>query len=160
VLALWALCYEAQGDHTAALQALEQAVTLAQPGGFIRVFVDLGSVMASLLQRLAGRASDAKYIEQILHAFPAYPSPALHPQPLSNGLAAQAAMVEPLTSRELDVLALLAQRFSAKEIAQRLVISEGTVKRHIANIYGKLAVNNRRKAVAAAVALGIMPEQP
>ena len=66
-------------------------------------------------------------------------------------------MVEPLTDRELEVLALLAQRLSAKEIAQELTITERTANRHTANIYQKLAVNNRREAVAAARALGLLP---
>ena len=65
-----------------------------------------------------------------------------------------------MSSRELEVLELLAQRLSAKEIAQRLVISEGTAKRHIANIYQKLAVNKRGEAVAAAIALGLLPARP
>jgi LuxR family maltose regulon positive regulatory protein len=159
VLALRALCYDAQGDHAAALQTLEQALALARPGGFVRVFVDLGPALAGLLQRLARRVSDARYIDALIEAFPAAPARDAHALAPSNGQTAAAVLVEPLTSRELDVLALLAQRYSAKEIAQHLVISNGTVKRHIANIYGKLAANNRRTAVAAAAALGILPEQ-
>ncbi len=62
-----------------------------------------------------------------------------------------------MTNRELHVLTLLAQRLSAREIAQRLTISERTVKRHTANIYQKLAVNRRREAVDAAIALGMLP---
>ena len=65
-----------------------------------------------------------------------------------------------MSRRELEVLELLAQRLSAKEIAQRLVISEGTVKSHIANIFQKLAVNKRGEAVTAAIALGLLPAQP
>ena len=79
VLALQALCYDAQGDQPAALQALEQAVTLAQPGGFIRVFVDLGSAMASLLQRLAGRASDARVHRADTARFSRLPLPCFAP---------------------------------------------------------------------------------
>jgi DNA-binding CsgD family transcriptional regulator len=66
-------------------------------------------------------------------------------------------MVEPLTRREEDVLELLAQRLTSKEIAQQLILSELTVKRHRANIYQKLSVNSRREAVAAAAALGLIP---
>ena len=72
----------------------------------------------------------------------------------------QANLVEPLSSRELEILELLAQRLSAKEIGQRLVIAEATVKRHSANIYQKLAVNKRSEAVAAAIALGLLPARP
>ena len=118
------------------------------------------------------------YVEQILHAFSSLhserSSPSLHSarsslpisssssHPLSPSTrpASQANLIEPLTWRELEVLALLAQRLSAKEIAQRLVISEATAKKHSANIFQKLAVNNRRQAVTAAIALGLLPAQP
>jgi LuxR family maltose regulon positive regulatory protein len=156
-LALQALCHDAQGDGPAALLALEQAVTLAQPGGFIRVFVDLGPAMHGLLARLARRGDATGYLQRILDAFPAAPASASQPHPSSRQLAAQTGLVEPLTKRELAVLALLAQRFSAREIAQRLVISERTVKRHTANIYLKLAVNNRTEAIAAAIGRGLLP---
>ena len=68
--------------------------------------------------------------------------------------------IEPLTRREIEILEFLAQRLSAKEIAQRLIISDRTVKRHTANIYQKLGVNSRRDAVAIALALGILPPHP
>jgi LuxR family maltose regulon positive regulatory protein len=65
-------------------------------------------------------------------------------------------LLEPLTAREQEILAMLAERLSAKEMAQRLVISDRTVKRHCANIYQKLGVNSRRDAVAKAVSLGVL----
>jgi LuxR family maltose regulon positive regulatory protein len=156
VLALQALLHQAQGNEPAALQALQQAVALAKPGGLVRVFVDLGRDMATLLQRLAHRESGSEYIAQVLRAFPAFPPPFSSP----TRPAPQAALIEPLTWREQEVLELLAQRLSGKEIAQRLVISEATAKRHCANIYQKLAVSGRREAVAAAQALGILPGRP
>ncbi|MBP8294087.1 MAG: hypothetical protein KAX65_15030, partial [Caldilineaceae bacterium] len=146
VLALQALCQAAQGDAPAALLALEEAVTLAQPGGFIRVFVDLGRAMACLLEQLARCSAAADYIRQILDAFPAAQVSSSDPRAPLHRPDATADLVEPLTNRERAVLALLAQRLSAREIAQRLTISERTVKRHTANIYQKLAVNNRRAA--------------
>lgn len=157
VLALEALYAAAEGDEPAALRALAQAVTLAQPSGFLRVFVDLGPPMASLLERLARRSSAAGYIQQILDAFPAVqttPPPAL---PSPHQLGAQTGLVEPLTNRELEVLSLLAQQLSAKEIAGRLMISKRTVSRHTANIYQKLGVNKQREAIAAAIALALLP---
>ena len=155
VLALQALLSHAQGNEQDALAALRQAVTLAQPGGFVRVFVDLGPTLAELFRRLAAMGVASDYVEQILHAFAAE---RFRRQPLpAAALQAQNGMVEPLTRRELDILALLAQRLTAKEIAQKLVLSELTVKRHRANIYQKLGVNSRREAVAAAAALGILP---
>jgi len=159
VLALQSLYYDVEGDEPAALHALEQALTLAQPGGFIRVFVDLGPGLIKLLQRLAKRAGATKYIEQILAASAAESAISERPHPPSASPAPSAALVEPLTDREIEILELLAQRFSAKEIAQRLVITERTVNRHTANIYQKLTVNNRRAAVAAARALGALPAQ-
>jgi LuxR family maltose regulon positive regulatory protein len=159
VLALQALYYAAEGDEPAALSALEQAVTLAQPGGFVRVFVDLGPALVKLLERLAKRGCATAYIEQLLAAFAAEPTANDLPHPRSDRPTPAAAMVEPLTARELEVLALLAQRLSAKEIAQNLTITERTANRHTANIFQKLAVNNRRDAVAAARALGLLPAQ-
>jgi LuxR family maltose regulon positive regulatory protein len=161
VLALEALLRHAQGNEHSALAALEQAVTLAQPRGFIRVFVDLGPNMADLLGRLAakGAASVSRdYVENILCAFPAQRS-SPQPQPVkppAAGAAAQAAMIEPLTRRELEILELLAQRMTAQEIAQKLVVSDQTVKRHRANVYQKFGVHSRRDAITAAVALGIL----
>lgn len=155
VLALQARLHQAEGNEPAALQALQRAVALAKPGGLIRVFVDLGRDMAALLQRLARRESGSEYIAHILRAFPAFPPPFSSP----TRPAPQATLIEPLTWREQEVLALLAQRLSGKEIAQRLTLSEATVKRHCANIYQKLAVSGRREAVSAAVGLGLLPKQ-
>jgi LuxR family maltose regulon positive regulatory protein len=149
VLALQALLHNAEGDQSAALSVLERAVLLAQPGGFIRVFADLGPGIAELLKRLARRNIARPYIEQILAA--------LSPSKPVAAPVTQAAMIEPLTERELQVLALLQQGLSNKEIAARLVISLPTAKRHIINIYQKLLVSNRREAVAKASAIGLLP---
>jgi LuxR family maltose regulon positive regulatory protein len=148
VLALQAMLYDAQGDEQAAFKALTQSVLLAQPGGFIRMFVDLGPRMANLLNRLRSHGVVPDYIGQILGAFPA-PKPAV----ASAGLEE---IIAPLTGRELEILVFLAQRMSNKEIASELVISPITVKRHTINIYQKLNVESRRKAVDMAVALGIL----
>ena len=114
--------------------------------------------MAALLGRLAARGVTGiarGYVAQLLRAFAAErASP--QPQPVKS-LIVQPAMIEPLTPRELEILALLAQRMTAKEIAQKLVVSDQTVKRHRVNIYQKLGVHTRRDAIAAAVALGVLP---
>ena len=136
-------------------------MTLAQPGGFVRVFVDLGPTLADLLGRLAAKgAATRDYVEQTLArlrrgAF--QPTASAGRTAPAAQATAQAAMIEPLTRRELQVLELLAQRMTAQEIAQKLVLSDQTVKRHRANIYQKLGVHSRRDAIAAAVALGILP---
>jgi LuxR family maltose regulon positive regulatory protein len=158
VLALQALLHHAQGKDQTALAALEQAVKLAQPGGFVRVFVDLGPILADLLGRLASRGVagvSPDYVEQILQAFASDRS-SPRPQPTVSPTA-QAGMIELLTRRELQVLEMLAQRMTAQEIAQKLILSDQTVKRHRANIYQKLGVNTRGQAVATAVAHGILP---
>jgi LuxR family maltose regulon positive regulatory protein len=148
VLALQALLYDALGDRPAAFEALSQSVLLAQPGGFIRMFVDLGPRMANLLNQLSNHDVVPDYIGQILGAFPA-PKPAVS----SAGLEG---IIAPLTGRELEILVFLAQRLSNKEIASELVISPITVKRHTINIYQKLNVKSRREAVDMAIAMGII----
>jgi LuxR family maltose regulon positive regulatory protein len=75
-------------------------------------------------------------------------------------MTAQPGMIEPLTPRELQILELLAQRMTAQEIARKLIVSDQTVKRHRANIYQKFGVHTRRDAIAAAVALGLLPTSP
>jgi LuxR family maltose regulon positive regulatory protein len=151
VLALQALLHDAQGDERAALARLQEAVSLAEPGGFIRLFVDLGPRLARLFTRLRQTSVAPGYTGQILQAFgqsaPAVP----HPKPMDR-----TEQVEPLTDREREVLALLAQRLTDKEIAQTLVISPLTVKRHTSTIYQKLQVNGRREAVAEATRLGLL----
>lgn len=147
-LALQALLHAAQNDRPAALATLARAVTLGEPDGMLRVFVDLGPAMAALLRQLATRGTTADYVRRLLRAFPAE-SP---PQPAPS----QPELIEPLSEREVEVLALLGERLSNKEIARTLNISPMTVKRHTVNIYQKLAVGSRREAVARAVALGLL----
>ena len=116
------------------------------------------AAIAAMHKRASAWYAAQGYTElDLRHA--SFPSHSFSPFPRPSGRPAPQSLLEPLTDRELDVLVLLAQRFSAKEIARDLVISERTVKRHLANVYAKLAVNNRREAVAIAVTLGILPPQ-
>lgn len=155
-LALQALVDETLGDRVAALAALRQAVDLAEPTGIVRIFVDLGPGMARLLGRL-GRPDAAGFVGELLRAFPAAgASPAPGPTFSVPLLASPSVSFEPLTGREQQILALLAERLSAKEMAEHLVISDQTVKRHVANIYQKLGVHNRREALAVAAANGLL----
>jgi LuxR family maltose regulon positive regulatory protein len=157
VLALQALLQDAQGDERAALALLERAVLMAEPGGFIRLFADLGPRMADLLVRLRRKGIAPDYADRILDAFGrdrlAAPGlkPVVSPQERTD-------LVEPLTAREREILTLLAQRLSNKEIGQALVISPQTVKRHAVNIYQKLQVSGRREAVANAIRLGLLKD--
>lgn len=148
VLAMQALLYQAQDNLRAAETALVQALRLAQPGGFIRLFVDLGPKMAVLLKRLAAQGIATAYVRQILDAFPKS----------GGGVrpSAPSPLIESLTDREIDVLRQLAQRLSNKEIADILYIAPETVKRHTINIYQKLDVENRRQAVNKAIELGLL----
>jgi LuxR family maltose regulon positive regulatory protein len=158
-LLLRALALAAQGHAEAARAALRQAVELAQPGGFIRLFVDPGPGVQALLRQLAGEETSSQAIQRILAAFPDVQSGSAGEavaQPAPRSLKV-AGLVESLTTREREILLLLREPLSGKEIANRLFISTTTFKRHTANIYGKLDVHNRWDAVAAAEALGILP---
>jgi LuxR family maltose regulon positive regulatory protein len=160
VLALQALLHNSQDDEPAALKALSEALILAEPGGFIRLFVDLGPKMANLLKQLIKQNVAVEYIGRILAAFREDEKRAMqgesdHLTTLSPLLNNQP-LVEPLTNRELEILDLLTERMSTKEIAAKLFISTATVKKHLGNIYGKLNVSGRRQVVEKAEAMGIL----
>jgi LuxR family maltose regulon positive regulatory protein len=146
---LKALAFQAQGDGDQALSVLEQALTNAEPGGFVRIFVDEGEPMAQMLYVAAARGIAPQYAGRLLAAFPTAEATPQRERP--------AEMVEPLSERELEVLQLIGEGFSNREIAQELTLSVNTVKVHTSNIYGKLGVNSRTQAVARARALGILP---
>jgi ATP/maltotriose-dependent transcriptional regulator MalT len=154
--ALRALALDASGRAGDARAALRYAVELSRPGGFIRTFVDLGQPMADMLGRLAAQVVASETIRRLLIAFPASPSDIGPDDTRSAIVNPQSSIVDPLTMREVDVLLLLRDRLSNKEIAGRLYLSTATVKRHLVNIYGKLGVNRRRDAVLKAEALGIL----
>ena len=157
--ALEALVCAGQENETAALAALQEAVERAAPGGALRLLVDCGPGLIGLLQKLHSSGVAPNYIEQVLAVFDS--SAVLAPAPIpgrdSKGSArGPDELVERLTNREIDVLILLAERLSDKEIANRLVLSPGTVRKHTLHIYSKLGVNNRRAAVAQARRLGLI----
>jgi LuxR family maltose regulon positive regulatory protein len=147
---LRALALQAQGRTSSALKALERALTLAQPENYVRIFVDEREPMAQLLYEAARRQIMPTYAGQLLAAFP-------DSEPATERQESLPDMVEPLSNRELEVLALIAEGLSNQEVAQRLFISLRTVKWHSSNIYGKLGVSNRTQAVVKARTLGILP---
>jgi LuxR family maltose regulon positive regulatory protein len=151
ILALQALVLEAQDRNEQALSRLKQAVALAKLGWLVRTFVDLGPSLAKLLRQLAVRNIESDYLSHVLKAFNSESNASLPKQDSKPRLAT------PLTEREREVLFLLAQRLTNQEIAQRLIVSPKTVKRHASNIYKKLGVNNRRQAAIRARDLGILP---
>jgi LuxR family maltose regulon positive regulatory protein len=158
VLALQALAYDLQDCVTEALDALEHAIALAYPGGFIRTFANLPPLVR-LLQELRKRRKARQTIDRKLDAYLQRLLVAMSPlnsPPVSKEDLMRQEGLEPLTDRELQILYLLDKDLTNKEIARRLVVTAGTVKVHTNNVYRKLSVNNRRSAVALSKALGIL----
>jgi LuxR family maltose regulon positive regulatory protein len=154
VALLLATAYAAQGAEQASLAALRQAVELARPGRIVVCFLEQGEPIRKLLLQLARETSGDGFIRELLEAFPvrtADARPKTIPVPIADGLS------EDLTPREVEILRLLEQGWSNAEIAGALVLSPLTVKRHIANVYQKLGVNNRTRAVRRGRELGVLP---
>lgn len=148
ILVLQALVHQARGDiRGAALVPLERALTLAEPEGFVRIFLDEGPAMTTLLAA-AARAGVAR--DQVGRLLTGASGPATPPGRSSQPL------VEPLSERELDVLRLLGTELSGPEIASTLVVSLHTVRSHTKAIYAKLGVNTRRAAVRRAAELELL----
>jgi LuxR family transcriptional regulator, maltose regulon positive regulatory protein len=162
IQALRALALAARGDHAGALGALAEAVTLACPPGYVRVFADEGAPMRALLARLSvarkdqrapARDIDPGYLAGLLRACgQASAAPSSR-----RAAAALAGMAEPLTDREVEVLRLLAAGRSNQRIAHELVVALDTVKKHVTHVLGKLGAANRTEAVARARQLGLIP---
>ncbi len=150
ILVLRALALEEQGDTAEALAALQEALTLAEPEGYVRIFVDEGLRMAKLLRQAASRGIAPKYVKKLLSAFEPKSSVKSEIRNL------QSALVEPLSERELEVLHLIAAGLSNQQIAKELFISLNTVKTHVKNINSKLNVGNRTEATARARELGLL----
>jgi len=151
VMILKAVALQAHGDRDKAVQLLLDALALAEPGGFIRSFVDEGIPMARLLHAAAAHARMPDYIAKLLTVFGVGAqiiedtSDGPHSQPL----------IEPLSQRELEVLRLINEGLSNHEIAERLFLALDTVKGHNRKIFGKLQVQRRTEAVARARELGL-----
>lgn len=163
-LCLLALTYQARGQHALAQAVLQRALTLAEPEGYVRVFVDEGEPMRLLitdfrllLEKLArsdypNSAQAISYIERLLAAFPQVP-----PNDRQSSIQRQAStMVDPLSERELEVLRLIAKGRSPREFAHELVIAIGTVRNHLKNIYAKLHAHNRVPALERARSLSLL----
>jgi LuxR family maltose regulon positive regulatory protein len=150
---LQALALHAQGQIAKAMIALERAFSLAQPEGYVRVFVDEGAPIAELLHQAASRGLMPDYVCTLLAAFgDGIPSTARHKPRAPETQPC----VEPLSEREIEVLRLLAARLSSQEIANELAISVHTARTHAKNIYGKLGVHNRNQAAERARALSLL----
>jgi LuxR family maltose regulon positive regulatory protein len=146
ILVLQALAHQTQGDTPRALDSLERALTLAEPEGYVRIFVDEGPPMAALLREAAKHGTAPNYVSQLWAAF----WKAKGTTPVTQLL------IEPLSERELTVLRLLRTELNGPEIARELVVSLNTMRTHTKNIYRKLGVNNRQAAVRRTEELGLL----
>jgi LuxR family maltose regulon positive regulatory protein len=146
ILVVQALAHQARGNTAASLVPLERALRLAEPEGYLRIFVDEGPPMATLLEAAAKRGIAPHYIRQLLNAF----------ETAEDHTPARQNLIEPLSERELDVLRLLGADLTGPEIAHELMVSLNTMRTHTKNIYTKLGVNNRRAAVRRAEELDLL----
>jgi LuxR family transcriptional regulator, maltose regulon positive regulatory protein len=145
ILVLRALTDHTRGDVPGALAALERAVTLAEPEGYVRVFVGEGPPMASLLRAAAKQGIALRYVHRLLAAVNE-----------SEATPVQQGLVEPLSERELEVLRLLGSDLDGPDIARELTVSLNTLRTHTKSIYAKLGVNSRRAAVRQAAELNLL----
>jgi LuxR family maltose regulon positive regulatory protein len=152
ILVLQAIAYHAQGDLPAALLPLQHALALAEPEGYVRMFLDEGSSMVQLLREASAREIMPDYTDKLLTAFESEKQqsedkPDLPPaQPL----------IDPLSQRELKILQLIAQGLSNREIGERLFLALDTIKGHNRKIFDKLQVQSRTEAIARARELGLL----
>jgi LuxR family maltose regulon positive regulatory protein len=166
ILVLLALAHQAQGDAVQALACLERALALAEPEGYVRVFVDEGPAMVPLLRAAAAQGMAPAYVGRLRAACEQETLPPVTPPTPPEADRAVATpetaqppvepLVEPLSEREQTVLRLLATELSGPEIAQELIVSLNTMRTHTKNIYSKLGVNSRRAAVRRAQELNLL----
>jgi LuxR family maltose regulon positive regulatory protein len=151
VLLISALALDKNGETKKAHQSLSESLALAEPEGYIRIFVDEGPPLAHLLYEALKREISPSYVQRLLAAFPD------QEQQVDLAWRDQSGLLEPLSEREIEVLELMAEGLTYQEIAEELFISPHTVKTHSRNIYAKLDVGNRTLAVGKARTLGILP---
>ena len=152
VMVLQAVGHHAHGEKEKAVQVLGDALALAEPGGFIRIFVDEGIPMAQLLTEAVARGLMPNYIGNLLAAFEAEGRTGKE----MSHLPPSQPLIEPLSQRELEVLQLIAEGLSNHEISERLFLALDTVKGHNRKIFDKLQVQRRTEAVARARELGLL----
>ena len=153
-LVLLAVAFDAHGERAKAVEVLDEALALAEPGGFIRLFIDEGAPMDHLLRGALSRGNSPDYLRRLVAAFPASGRGQAAP---SRAAAAGIGLAEPLSARELEVLDLIAAGLANQQIAARLYLSLHTVKSHARNINAKLGVSSRTQAVAKGRAMGLLP---
>lgn len=160
ILILQALTYQAQGGQPRALAWLERALKLAEPEGFVRIFVNEDEAMQLLILDFGSKIEKSahngvqpllSYVDKLLMAFP-QPAITSSPSKIQNR---KSEIIEPLSERELDVLKMLRSELSGPEIAERLIVSLNTLRTHTKSIFNKLGVNNRRAAIRRAEELDL-----
>ena len=165
VMVLQAVAYHAHGDLDKALQILGDALVLAEPGGFIRLFVDEGQPMACLLTEAAIHGMTTDYVRKLLATFEAEGQQVIAGPAVIFGkiedkyrlpISPVQPLIEPLSQRELKILHLIAQGLSNREISERLFLAVSTIKGHNRNIFDKLQVQSRTESVARARELGLL----
>jgi LuxR family maltose regulon positive regulatory protein len=164
LLAIQALAHAATGDTALAHRELHQLLQLTAPEGYIRIYVDMGEPMCDLLERLRLSNTDlilAAYKQQLLAAF-APPSAQQHRietiLPIETPARTSVNLVEPLSEREREILRLVADGLSNSQLADKLIVTVGTVKKHLNNIYGKLGVASRTQAIVRGRELGLLAD--
>lgn len=148
VLSVQAIIWKRTGNEPRALACLIQLLTLAEPEGCVRIFLDLGEPMRELLHQVHERGGGSEFTTRLLAAF--------EPHPPAKAVSYSTKKPDVLSMREMELLRLISAGRSNKEIASQLVITVGTVKRHTVNIFTKLDVNNRTEAAAKARKLGLL----
>lgn len=156
VMVLKAVALYMHGVKDEALQLLAAALTQAEKGGFIRIFVDEGTLMAELLTEAARHGIMPDYIGKLLAVFEAEKRKSEDKSDQSRPAPFAQPLIEPLSERELNILQLIAQGLSNREISERLFLALSSVKGHNQNIFGKLEVQRRTEAVARARELGLL----
>ncbi|HSH00925.1 MAG TPA: LuxR C-terminal-related transcriptional regulator [Anaerolineae bacterium] len=144
-----AILYQAYGDTTTALNALQQAIDLAEPQEYLRIFIDEGIPIKTLLGKISPQKRHQKnYVNRLLAIF--------NGTKIKSSILSTQPLIDPLSERELEVLELVAQGLSNREISERLYLALSTVKGHNRNIYSKLQVKRRTEAIARARELGLL----
>ena len=152
---LQAVALHAHGEKEKAEQLLGEALALAEPGGFIRIFADEGSPMVQLLSEAAAHGIMPEYVAKLLAAFESE-KPKIDDKPELSTAPLGQPLKEPLSRRELEVLQLMAEGLSNREIGERLFLALDTIKGHNRIIFGKLQVQRRTEAVARAREWGLL----